>query len=212
MERRLVLHGAAAAACATAAAPGRAQAVEEHMVNGFRRAKFGMKVAEVQAAIARDFPSATGVERIDNPAEKTTVLVLGVPVLEPGPGAARINYVFGAASARLMHISVVWQSGPAADTAERARYAVAGSQLAAYMRAQPWGPKVSASPTPAGPNGLVLFAGVDSRGAGADVRVLGLATVAPNGQDGSAPSGPAQLRVAYYANVAQPDIRMTAAL
>lgn len=209
MQRRSLLLGAALAGVAHLDAW--TQPAPAYRVHGFRSATFGLREAEVRAAIARDFPAAAAaVRHVDNPAEGTTALVLPLPALEPGPGPARVSYVFGASSQRLIHVSVVWQSDGAIDAGGRARYAAAGSQLAAYFRALPWGPKASAVPSPAGPNGLVLFVGIDEAGAGVEVRVLGVGTVDPQGRAGPEPAGPAQLRVAYHANVGAPDIRVTA--
>jgi hypothetical protein len=51
---------------------------------------------------------------------------------------------------------------------------------------------------------------VDARGAGVELRVVGIETAGPDGKPGPVPTGPAQLRVAYLANVLQPDIRQRA--
>lgn len=188
--------------------PAHAQQPGEHLVLGFRSAGFGMREAEVRAAIARDFPAAAeAVTRAENSAEHTTALVVRLAALEPGPGPAQVSYVFGASSQRLVGVHVTWTSQASPSDGERDRYAVAGSQLAEYFRSLRWGPRVAVAPSPAGKNGLVLFAGVDGLGAGVELRVLGIGIVSPEGQAGPDARGPAQLRVGYFANVARADVR-----
>ena len=58
--------------------------------------------------------------------------------LEPAPGVVNITCLFGASSHRLMHVNVVWSTGPAPTSQERARMAGGGVQLAAYFRQQAW--------------------------------------------------------------------------
>jgi hypothetical protein len=183
-----------------------ANAAAPYAVDGFRSAHFSMLEDDVRSAIARDFPGSAPA-RIDNAAEGTTALVVSLPSLEPGPGPAKVSYIFGATTKRLMAVRVIWLSSPSPTSAQRESYAAAGSQLAAYFRRLPWGPRASASPSPAGASGLVLFAGVDARGAGIEVRIVGIDVVGPGGKPEPAPAGPSQLQVAYFANVLAPDVR-----
>ena len=50
-------------------------------------------------------------------AEGTTLLVVDLPALDPGPGTAAVTDIVGAASKRLMHVNVAWTSAPTATEA-----------------------------------------------------------------------------------------------
>jgi hypothetical protein len=199
----------AAASAQTPAAGNAARAgtvtAPEHTVEGFRSARFGMRAAEVRAAIARDFEVAPAVKEVENAAEGTTLLVVELPTLDPGPGAATVTYIFGASSKRLMHVNVAWTSSPTATEAERNRYTGAGLQLAKYFQALPWKANGTTANRPAGPNGLLLFAGLDRKNSAVELHLAGIAIVQPAGP-GPEPTGPTQLRIAYIANVQQPDV------
>ena len=177
-----------------------------HIVTGFRSAHFGMDATQVHAAIAQDFKPATDtVTVLENPTEKTQIILLRLAKLEPGPGPASISYILGTTSNRLMHINVVWKTDATPSEETRNKVAAAGVQLANYFRSLAWKPGASTSGTADGGKGIVLFAGVDSNNAGIEVRVSGVAT---NGIDGVAanPTGAAQLVLSYIANVTKPDI------
>ncbi|HEY8356379.1 MAG TPA: hypothetical protein VIL30_02860 [Ramlibacter sp.] len=192
------------------AQPSRPAAPARHVVHGFRSARFGMGLAQVRAAAESDFPDRIGgVEHVNNPAEQTTVLVVRLPRLEPGPGPASVSYVLGARSKRLMAVNVVWQSGAVPAPGERNAFAAGGTILANYFRGLNWGPMAGTPAVPAGPNGLVMFVGADAAGATVDVRVLGVEIVAPGGKAGPEAKGPVQLRVGYHANPAAPDVVVT---
>jgi hypothetical protein len=184
---------------ATAAAP--------YLIQGFRSAHFGMSEAQVREAIARDFQPAAGeIKEFDNDVEKTRLLALALSKLEPGPGAASVSYIFGASSHQLVHVNVVWTSSAQPQDAERGKFAAAAAQLSAYFRALNWQADRVTGGVPAGANGLVMFAGMDANNGAVEVRLNGVATTGADGKPGPAPTGPTQLRLAYMANLGQPDI------
>ena len=96
-------------------------------------------------------------------AEGTTLLVVDLPALDPGPGTAAVTDIVGAASKRLMHVNVAWTSAPTATEAERNRYTGAGLQLAKNFQGLPWKVNGTTANRPQGPNGLLLFAGLDRK-------------------------------------------------
>ena len=116
-------------------------------------------------------------------AEGTTLLVVVVdlPALDPGPGTAAVTYLFGAASKRLMHVNVAWTSAPTATEAERNRYTGAGLQLAKYFQGLPWKVDGTTANRPQGPNGLLLFAGLDRKNSAVELHLDGIAIVQPSG-------------------------------
>lgn len=182
------------------------QAAADHLITGFRSAHWGMTADETRAAIAKDFhPASQAVTVQDNPAEGTSVIQLHLDQLEPGPGPATVNYVMGAKSRRLMHINVTWSYADNATTDERGKIAAAGLELAAYFRGQSWKPNGSTVAVPAGPNTIVLFAGIDPKGAGVELDASGVA-LQTNGKSQPPPTGPTLLRISYSADILHPDI------
>lgn len=179
-----------------------------HEVNGFRRVHFGMDEAQVRAAIARDFKDqAALVQQVDHPAKRVRMLVLPLPALEPGPGPAGVTYIFGATTNKLIQVNVLWTTSPRPDEAERTRLTSAGVQLSDYFRALKWRPNAATMGLPLGPNGLVLFSGIDPKNAMVEVSLSGIAI---RGKDGVAapPAGPAKLRVAYLSTAGKPDVTL----
>lgn len=72
-------------------------------IAGFRQALFGMNEEQVRQAIRKDFPAAAGkISNAVNPSEKTMVLSLTVSDLLPNTGYARISYIFGYRSKKLI--------------------------------------------------------------------------------------------------------------
>lgn len=172
-------------------------------INGFRSAQFGMTAEQVRAAIQRDFkPAASEVQEFDNEVEKTRVVVVALPALEPGPGPASVSYILGASSRKLMHINVLWSSPEQPSNEDRAKISAAGLQLSNYFRRQAWKPEGTTTAVPSGPNALVLFAGIDPKNAIVEVRLSGIAVAGT----ASVPSGPARLRLAYAATIGPQDV------
>ena len=81
-------------------------------IKGFRSAKFGMNEKSVYRAIATDFKLAKSkVKKIIHAKEKTTALEIVVPDLFSIGGTAKIGYILGYKSKKLMHINVLWGKG-----------------------------------------------------------------------------------------------------
>jgi len=80
-------------------------------IEGFRNARFGMSEEQVRQAVRKDFPAAAAkLTSAVHPAEKTIVLSIGVADLLPNTGTARISYIFGYRSKKLIQTNVVWAS------------------------------------------------------------------------------------------------------
>ena len=79
------------------------------VVNGFRSAQFGMKEKDVIKAIKNDFGIGKNqVSRKVHPNEKTVTLGIKVKKLLPESGTAKVFYILGYKSKRLIHINVIW--------------------------------------------------------------------------------------------------------
>jgi hypothetical protein len=98
-------------------------------VRGFRSARWGMDEAEVKAAIQKDFGvSASDVSTTENAVERTTVLTITVRDLLEGAGPARLFYILGYKSKKLIQVTLLW--GTAIDPRVRAENIVtAANQL-----------------------------------------------------------------------------------
>jgi hypothetical protein len=182
---------------------------EAYEINGFRSARFGMSVEDVRAAIRTDFAlSGEAIQTAQNQIERTTLLVVNVPKLEPGPGAAQVTYIFGYASKKLIQVNVLWATSAATKEA-RAVSLIAGVTLAQYFGGFSWGQNKAVQGVPTGANSMLLFAGEDAGTAAVQVIADGVEFERQiNGK--SEPSPPAtvspSLRVSYIANKATPDV------
>jgi len=79
------------------------------MVEGFRSAHFGMNESELKGAIKKDFNiSGKDIQRIVHPSEKTVSLSVVVPNIVPESGKARVAYILGYKSKRLIQVNVNW--------------------------------------------------------------------------------------------------------
>src|SRR5689334_631656 len=107
-----------AAAAPTAPAHGQA-AGEEAKIDGFRSATFGMGEPQVRQAIRKDFPGpGEKITSETNAAEKTTALSILVPDLIPGAGRARVYYIIGYTSKKLIQVNVTWTADAKSTGAE----------------------------------------------------------------------------------------------
>ncbi|NIJ06737.1 hypothetical protein FHS31_000319 [Sphingomonas vulcanisoli] len=185
--------------------PAPAAAKPAYRIGGFRHARFGMTQAEVRAAIAADFGGDTKVKTASNPVEGTDALQITLADLPPGPGAAKIGYVFGATSKRLTSVNVIWAIEGEPSTAQRESISIAAVQLGNYFQALPIRPRAKADVGAVGANALLMFAAVDDQGAGVEVVAAGIPFKSGTSSR-SAPTGPASLRITYAANAANPDI------
>ena len=169
--------------------------VQDFRIKGFRSAVFGMDQAQVLAAIGKDFHiPAEQVQSSVTALDRTTVLTATVPALEPGPGQAKVSYVLGTGSRRLVRVAVIWETATAAD---RAALIDDGQILVNYFKAQAWEKDATEGRAPLEAGGLSLFSGEDPDGAAVEVAV--------QGADGpSAP--PTALTVTYIQDVDHPDI------
>ena len=153
----------APAAPAPAAAPAGnppALAAATAEVMGFRSAHFGMTEAEVRGAIERDFkvkPDAIQAE--ENKAEQTHVLVVRVPDVLPGGGAADVSYVFGFKSKTLIQVGVSWSKATDEKLTPEQLFSNA-NVLRAHFISAGYKPETIATNMPVN-GGVLMFRGSD---------------------------------------------------
>ena len=195
-----------AASAARPAAKAAPAAKAPFLIKGFRSAQWGMSEAEVRAAIAKDFkPADAAITAFDNPAEKTHVVAVHLDGLAPAPGAVNITYIFGATTRKLIHVNVVWSTGPAPTQPERDQMAAGGVELSKYFMDQAW--RAGATGAGAAPDAsyFIFFQGADPQGSAVELRGAGISIVLKKGDAPSQPTGPATLRLAYYATTGASD-------
>ena len=84
-------------------------------IDGFRSAKFGMRMDEVKKAITRDFSiTDRKIDAISHPTEQTQSLGISIDQLLPNSGKSRVVYVFGYKSKRLIQVNIL--TGHPVDT------------------------------------------------------------------------------------------------
>jgi len=84
---------------------------KEAAIKGFRSAKFGMKEKDVYRAIVKDFKISKRKVKVSvNPLEKITDLEIAVPKLLGMGGTAKIHYLFGYKSKKLMQVNIIWEA------------------------------------------------------------------------------------------------------
>jgi len=138
-----------------------AQNLPKYEVTGFRDARFGMTEPDVRATIVKSF----GVKDADiksgaNPVEGTTLLVVRLAALEPGPGPAVVTYIFGTKTKRLIQVNVIWGDDAKVDAET---IIGAGTRLARYFAGFAWNKDATRVGIPVGDNTVVLFAGEDEK-------------------------------------------------
>lgn len=131
-------------------------------VEGFRSARFGMSEAEVKAAIAKDFGlKGDAIRDQPNPGERTRVLVVKVPDLLPGGGAAEVSYVIGYQSKKLIQVSLSW-SKAIEDKMTPEQLFSNSSVLRSHFVTEGFKPDTVATNMPIN-GGILMFRGSDAK-------------------------------------------------
>lgn len=183
--------------------------VREHRYRctGYGRARWGMELADVMAAIAAEHPKAQAslqhnIDRLSG----EQWLELTVPSLRPGPpGPARLRYLFDADTVRLCEVHLHWISSGDPSQEQRLPLVQAASRLAGELMSYRWSGLSTLRGAVRGPGALLLFSGRDEQGATVEISLDGVAfDVERPGAPGQpehrpAPRGPAALRVSYIA-------------
>jgi hypothetical protein len=168
-------------------------------ISGFRSAAFGDDESAVRRAIYRDFGLAgDDVVRTRNDLEQTTVLSIAVDDLIPDAGRARVSYVLGRGG-RLIQVTVLWglDIDPSVQTVD---LEAAAALLMGYFGEQGYVSEGGPAPVAFVDGSNLLFYARDAEGGG-------LALSALPRRDPEAPAdAPPILRIAYTADVANPDV------
>jgi hypothetical protein len=131
-------------------------------VDGFRGAKWGMTEPEVKAAVFNEFKIPVDKLKADeNAAERTGVLTIQVPDLIEGAGIARVSYIFGYTTKKLIQVNVAWGSG-VDPQAKPEMVVAAASQLRELFVSRGYDPSTIVTNARANDGEIVVFEGQDA--------------------------------------------------
>lgn len=185
-----------------------AQNLPGYEVTGFREARFGMSEQDVRTLVTRTLGvKPADISAATNPIEGTAVLTVKVASLDPGSGPARVAYIFGHSSKKLIQVNVVWGE----DAAQSVDSIIAaGTRLQRYFAEFAWKKDAARAGIPVGDNTVVLFAGDDEKKG--SVRLIVDGVKYQMQRDGNQPAtspepkGPPKLVINYIADRESPDI------
>ena len=134
------------------------------VVSGFRSAQFGMNERDILKAIKSDFGlGKKQVSRQVHPNEKTITLGIKVSKLLPESGPAKVFYILGYKTRRLIHINVIWGRPVMKDPNAEAVVATA-NQLRNHFVQKKYQKKGFALNAQLGAGVILVFQGKDRKG------------------------------------------------
>ncbi|MBV8837149.1 MAG: hypothetical protein JO000_11475 [Alphaproteobacteria bacterium] len=184
------------------------QDAPKYEVSGFRDVRFGMSEADVRAAASKAFNlKPADFTAAPNGIEGTNVLTMRVASLDPGPGPARVAYIFGHNTKKLIQVNVVWGED-ATQTVDA--IVAAGTRLQRYFADFAWKKDAARAGIPVGQNTVVLFAADDEK-KGTLRLILDGVQYQMQGADNKPatspePKSPPKLIINYIADRENPDI------
>jgi hypothetical protein len=185
-------------------------APQKYEVTGFRDARFGMTEADVRNSAAKTFGiKAADIVSTTNAVEGTTVLTANLASLDPVPGPARIAYIFGYSSKKLIQVNVVWGEDPATPPVDVSSMIAAGTRLQGYFAQYTWRKDTTRAGIPVGENTVVLFSGDDEKKGSVRLIADGVKfQVEKDGKPVSSPDpkGPPKVIINYISDRENPDV------
>lgn len=174
-------------------------------IDGFRQALFGMSEEQVRQVIRKDFPASAGkISNAVHPSEKTTVLSATVSDLLPNSGNARISYIFGYRSKKLIQVNVVWTSEGNAASDET--LVGTANSLRDYFAAQNYKPDTVVTNRQLAENTIVVFRANDLQGRMVLLVLSGVAAAARDEEKKGPKPPPLTLELSYIEDAAHPDV------
>ena len=188
--------------------PADQTAAEVEPIAGFRSAAFDMTADEVFGAIFSDFGLADDAVTVEpNLLERTTAMSVTVEDLLPGTGAARVVYILGYQSQRLIQINVVW-GAPIDAEYEPASLVAAASMLQGFFAERAWAPETAFANVQLADGTIVVFTGQDNDGRQVTLTYRD-GTAAPEeaaAEEAAEEEREGFLRLSYVLDPANPDV------
>ena len=170
-------------------------------INGFRSAQFGMTEKGILKSIYKDFKiSKSKIQRLIHPNEKTISLNIQVKDLLPNSGLAKLFYVFGFKTKRLIQVNILW-SRTLDDQLHPQKVVDTANQLRAHFLSQGFQKEGLAVNTKMSDGSVLVFRGLDAKG-----KMVVLLLVNPPVKEDQQPNQNINLRLSYIANPDSPDI------
>jgi hypothetical protein len=164
-----------------------------------------MDSAQVKAAIQRDFGiPAEKVRNEENPAERTTLLVVTVPDLIEGAGPARISYILGFKTKKLIQVSILWGT-PVDPHAQPEKIITAANQLRQLFVDSGYQPETMIANARLADGTTLVFQGQDAEKRGTVLR-RAITPAPPKGSKDKEGGASIFLSLSYTLDSRNPDI------
>ena len=174
-------------------------------IDGFRQALFGMSEEQVRQAVRREFSAAAGkISSAVHPSEKTTVLSVTASDLLPNSGNARISYIFGYRSKKLIQVNIVWTSEGNAASDET--LVGTANSLRDYFATQNYKPDTVIANRQLAENTILVFRASDLQGRMVLLVLSGVAAAARSEEKKGPRPPPLTLELSYIEDAAHPDV------
>lgn len=182
-----------------------AQPAKQAKVEGFRNARFGMTEAQIRDAIGKDFKlSGDAIQRLEDPTERTSALLVKVDNLLPDSGPAVVAYMMGYKSKKLFRVNVIW--GQEIGSPVKPEQIVgAANALRNYLVAQGYRQDTLILNQALSPDNVLVFQGTDGQGRLTEL-ILGVTSKPPAKPDAPPDVTGASMRLSYVEKPNDPDI------
>jgi len=171
------------------------------VVSGFRSADFGMTERDVLKAIKDDFGiEKNQISRKVHPNEKTVTLGIKVEKLLPESGTAKVFYILGYKSKRLIHINVIWGK-PVTKTPDAEAIVATANQLRNHFAQKKYQKEGFALNAQIGEGIILVFQGKDRQG-----RAARLLLTNPKAEEDETISKNITLTLSYIEKPLDPDV------
>lgn len=182
-----------------------ASVAKQVKVEGFRNARFGMDEAQIRQAIGKDFKlSGDAIEKIEDPTERTSALLIKVNDLLPDSGPGVVAYIMGYKSKKLFRVNVIWGS-EVGSPAKPEQIVAAANALRNYLLAQGYRQEGLTVNQTLGNDNVLVFQGSDLQGRMTEL-ILGLVSKPADKPDVPPTITGANLRLSYVEKPGDPDI------
>jgi hypothetical protein len=174
-------------------------------IDGFRQALFGMSEEQVRQVLRKDFPASAGkITSAVHPSEKTTVLSVTASDLLPNSGNARISYIFGYRSKKLIQVNIVWSSE--GNVAGDETLVGTANSLRDYFAAQNYKPDTVVANRQLAENTIVVYRASDLHGRMVLLVLSGVAAAARDEEKKGPRPPPLTLELSYIEDAGRPDV------
>ncbi|MBT5551846.1 MAG: hypothetical protein HOJ79_15360 [Nitrospina sp.] len=171
------------------------------VVNGFRSAQFGMNERDLIKAIRNDFGiGKKQISRQVHPNEKTITLSITVARLLPESGEAKVFYILGYKSKRLIHINVIW-GRPVVKNPNAEAVVATANQLRNHFVQKKYQKEGFALNAQLGEGVILVFQGKDRKG-----RAARLLLSNPKSEGDKKPGENIALTLSYIEKPEDPDV------